>query len=91
MYRLPSTPLGRAAFRCLEHKMFDMENGDAADEFAKLGASSNAFTSSSRTAYLFSTTTNENDCVELLLDFVQSLNITDESVRKRKRNYLSKK
>mgnify|MGYP007028731819 CR=1 FL=1 len=30
----------------LEHKMFDMENGDAADEFAKLGASSNAFTSS---------------------------------------------
>ena len=68
----------------LEHKMFDMENGDAADEFAKLGASSNAFTSSSRTAYLFSTTTNENDCVELLLDFVQSLNITDESVEKEK-------
>ena len=61
-----------------------MENGDAADEFAKLGASSNAFTSSSRTAYLFSTTTNENDCVELLLDFVQSLNITDESVEKEK-------
>ena len=68
----------------LEHKMFDMKNGDAADEFAKLGASSNAFTSSSRTAYLFSTTTNENDCVELLLDFVQSLNITDESVEKEK-------
>ena len=68
----------------LEHKMFDMENGDAAYEFAKLGASSNAFTSSSRTAYLFSTTTNENDCVELLLDFVQSLNITDESVEKEK-------
>ena len=75
----------------LEHKMFDMENGDAADEFAKLGASSNAFTSSSRTAYLFSTTTNENDCVELLLDFVQSLNITDESVEKEKGNFFSKK
>lgn len=75
-------PNGIAHF--LEHKMFDMENGDAADEFAKLGASSNAFTSSSRTAYLFSTTTNENDCVELLLDFVQSLNITDESVEKEK-------
>lgn len=68
----------------LEHKMFDMKNGDAADEFAKLGASSNAFTSSSRTAYLFSTTTNENACVELLLDFVQSLDITDESVEKEK-------
>ena len=48
----------------LEHKMFDMKDGDAADKFAKLGASSNAFTSSSRTAYLFSTTTNENACVE---------------------------
>lgn len=68
----------------LEHKMFDMKDGDAADKFAKLGASSNAFTSSSRTAYLFSTTTNENACVELLLDFVQSLDITDESVEKEK-------
>ena len=29
----------------LEHKMFDMKDGDAADKFAKLGASSNAFTS----------------------------------------------
>ena len=79
---ITEVPDGVAHF--LEHKMFDMENGDAADEFAKLGASSNAFTSSSRTAYLFSTTTNENDCVELLLDFVQSLNITDESVEKEK-------
>lgn len=68
----------------LEHKMFDMKDGDAADKFAKLGASSNAFTSSSRTAYLFSTTTNENACVELLLNFVQSLDITDESVEKEK-------
>ena len=68
----------------LEHKMFDMKDGDAADKFAKLGASSNAFTSSSRTAYFFSTTTNENACVELLLDFVQSLDITDESVEKEK-------
>ena len=34
----------------LEHKMFDMNGTDASDEFAKLGASTNAFTSSSRTA-----------------------------------------
>ena len=68
----------------LEHKMFDMKDGDASDKFAALGASSNAFTSSSRTAYLFSTTSNEEKCVELLLDFVQSLDISDESVEKEK-------
>ena len=68
----------------LEHKMFDMKDGDASDKFAAMGASSNAFTSSSRTAYLFSTTSHEEECVELLLDFVQSLDITDESVEKEK-------
>lgn len=68
----------------LEHKMFDMKDGDASDKFAALGANTNAFTSSSRTAYLFSTTSHEEQCVELLLDFVQSLDITDESVEKEK-------
>ena len=68
----------------LEHKMFDMNGTDASDEFAKLGASTNAFTSSSRTAYLFSTTSNEYPCIELLLDFVQKLEITLESVEKEK-------
>lgn len=68
----------------LEHKMFDMDGTDASDEFAKLGASTNAFTSSSRTAYLFNTTTNEYQCIELLLDFVQKLDITKESVEKEK-------
>lgn len=68
----------------LEHKMFDMRDGDASEKFAKLGASTNAFTSSSRTAYLFSTTSNEYACIELLLDFVQKLEITPESVEKEK-------
>lgn len=68
----------------LEHKMFDMNGTDASDEFAKLGASTNAFTSSSRTAYLFSTTSNEYPCIELLLDFVQKLEIAPESVEKEK-------
>ena len=68
----------------LEHKMFDMNGTDASDEFAKLGASTNAFTSSSRTAYLFSTTSTEYPCIELLLDFVQKLEITPESVEKEK-------
>lgn len=68
----------------LEHKMFDMPDGDASDKFADLGASTNAYTSSSRTAYLFNTTSNEYKCMELLLDFVQSLDITEDSVEKEK-------
>lgn len=75
-------PDGIAHF--LEHKMFEMNDGDASNKFAQLGASTNAFTSSSRTAYLFNTTTNENKCIELLLDFVQSIYLTDESVEKEK-------
>lgn len=77
-----TVPDGVAHF--LEHKMFDLKNGDASEEFAKLGASSNAYTSNVRTSYLFSTTQNENECTELLLDFVQELNVTEESVEKEK-------
>ncbi|MEG0366392.1 MAG: insulinase family protein, partial [Coprobacillus sp.] len=58
-------PDGIAHF--LEHKMFEMKDGDASEKFARLGASTNAFTSSSRTAYLFNTTTHEDECIELLL------------------------
>lgn len=75
-------PDGIAHF--LEHKMFEMEDGDASNAFAKLGASTNAFTSSSRTAYLFSTTSHENECIELLLDFVQDIYLTKENVEKEK-------
>lgn len=75
-------PDGIAHF--LEHKMFDMKEGDASDAFAKLGANTNAFTSSSRTAYLFNTTSHERECIKLLLDFVQDIYLTDESVEKEK-------
>ncbi len=75
-------PDGIAHF--LEHKMFEMKDGDASDKFARLGASTNAFTSSSRTAYLFNTTSNEYECIELLLDFVQDIYLTDETVEKEK-------
>ncbi len=68
----------------LEHKMFDTPDGDAQELFANLGASTNAFTSSSRTAYQFTATSNELECVSLLLDFVQELNLTKESVEKEK-------
>ena len=75
-------PDGIAHF--LEHKMFEMEDGDASEKFARLGASTNAFTSSTRTAYLFSTTSREDECIQLLLDFVQDIYLTNESVEKEK-------
>lgn len=75
-------PDGIAHF--LEHKMFEMKDGDASDKFAALGASTNAFTSSSRTAYLFNTTSHEKECIELLLDFVQDIYLTDQTVEKEK-------
>ena len=77
-------PINQDEMIKVEDGMFDMNGSDASDEFAKLGASTNAFTSSSRTAYLFSTTTNEYPCIELLLDFVQKLEITPDSVEKEK-------
>ena len=77
-----TVPDGIAHF--LEHKMFEMQDGDASEKFAQLGASTNAFTSSSRTAYLSNTTSHENECVELLLDFVQDIYLTDQTVEKEK-------
>ena len=75
-------PDGVAHF--LEHKMFEMKDGDVSEKFAKLGASTNAFTSFARTCYLFNTVENQYDCINLLLDFVQELYITDESIEKEK-------
>ena len=69
----------------LEHKMFYTKDGvDANELYAKLGASSNAYTTNNQTSYLFSTTQNENECIELLLDFVQALDLTEEAVEKEK-------
>lgn len=69
----------------LEHKMFYTKDGvDANELYAKLGASSNAYTTNTQTSYLFSTTQKENECIELLLDFVQALDLSEEAVEKEK-------
>ena len=65
------TPEGIAHF--LEHKLFENEDGtDASNIFATQGADVNAFTTNNQTAYLFSTTSDLEANVKLLLDFVQS-------------------
>jgi len=67
----------------LEHKMFENENGvDSFELFAKYGARANAFTSFDKTSYLFSTTENFYESLEVLLDFVTHPYFTPETVAK---------
>lgn len=75
-------PDGVAHF--LEHKLFEKEDEDVFQKFGKQGASSNAFTSFTRTSYLFSSTDNVKQNILTLLDFVQDPYFTEESVNKEK-------
>ncbi|MGN1054789.1 MAG: M16 family metallopeptidase, partial [Erysipelotrichaceae bacterium] len=70
----------------LEHKVFEDEDGDVLSKFAELGASVNAFTSYTETVYHFSLTGEENfrEALEMLLDFVQKLNISHDSIEAEK-------
>jgi len=75
-------PDGIAHF--LEHKLFEKEDYDVFNKFSEAGASSNAFTSFSRTCYLFSTTSDVETNLNTLLDFVQFPYFTEETVEKEK-------
>ncbi|MBS7530832.1 insulinase family protein [Hazenella sp. IB182353] len=76
-------PDGVAHF--LEHKMFEQESGeDVFQTFSRQGASANAFTSFTRTAYLFSCTEQVDQNVNTLLDYVQSPYFTTKNVEKEK-------
>ena len=75
------TPAGVAHY--LEHKMFDLPGKrDVSEEFANMGAITNAFTSYDMTAYYFSCTENFDDCLRLLIEFVSTPYFTEESVEK---------
>lgn len=76
-----TVPDGIAHF--LEHKMFDQPDGsNVFDKFSVYGGNANAFTSFNMTGYLISTTTNIEENLEILMDYVQSPYYTDESVAK---------
>ncbi|MBC1336039.1 insulinase family protein [Listeria booriae] len=85
-------PLGQDAFtrvpdgiaHFLEHKLFEKEDGDVFFKFGEKGAFTNAFTSFTRTAYLFSSTSNVEENLETLVDFVQEPYFTEETVEKEK-------
>lgn len=75
-------PDGIAHF--LEHKLFEKEDGDVFQLFGQQGASANAFTSFTKTSYLFSTTDQVEQNLTTLIDFVQAPYFTDETVNKEK-------
>ncbi|MFN0310834.1 EF-P 5-aminopentanol modification-associated protein YfmH [Kurthia sp. ISK08] len=77
-----TVPDGIAHF--LEHKMFEKEDGDVFQKFSQYGASANAFTSFTRTAYLFSATNHIYESTTTLLDFVQQPYFTEQTVNKEK-------
>ena len=74
------TPAGIAHY--LEHKMFDTEECNALQELAKNGASENAFTSCSMTAYYLTCTEKFYENLRILLSFVSVPYFTQESVDK---------
>ena len=73
-------PEGTAHF--LEHKLFESEDLNAFERFAKTGASANAYTSFEKTAYLFKGSDKIEESLEILLDFVQNPYFTQETVEK---------
>lgn len=75
-----TVPEGIAHF--LEHKLFENEDCDVFELYAKTGASANAFTSFDKTCYLFSCSKNYRESLEILLTFVQEPYFTKESVDK---------
>lgn len=75
-------PEGIAHF--LEHKLFEEEEANIFNRFSMLGANVNAYTNFNQTSYLFYTTDNFYESLELLIKFVQSPYLTDENVEKEK-------
>ncbi len=75
-------PDGIAHF--LEHKLFEKEDYDVFEKFSMHSASSNAFTSFTRTCYLFSCTSDLTQNLTTLIDFVQSPYFTEATVEKEK-------
>ena len=78
---LQSYPAGIAHF--LEHKLFERENAeDIMESFTRLGADSNAFTSFTKTSYLFSTIDQLSENLDLLEELVTVAHFTEESVER---------
>lgn len=81
--KIKSFPKGIAHF--LEHKVFtEKEDPQPMEFFAKSGSICNAFTTFRNTTYLFYATNDLKENINYLLNYVQNIYLTDESVEKEK-------
>ncbi|MDO4963495.1 MAG: pitrilysin family protein [bacterium] len=81
--KMNKVPLGVAHF--LEHKVFEQKDGkDPFTFYSERGCDANANTSNYKTTYLFSGSNGFDECLNYLLDYVQSPYFTDENVEKEK-------
>ena len=75
-----TTPQGVAHY--LEHKMFDLPEGNAMQAFSKYAGANNAFTSYTMTAYYVECTEHLEENLAILLRMVTTGYFTEESVEK---------
>ena len=81
--KMISFPKGIAHF--LEHKVFvQKEEPQPMEFFAKSGSICNAYTTFRNTSYLFYATESLKENINYLLDYVQNIYLTDESVESEK-------
>ncbi len=74
-------PDGTAHF--LEHKMFENEDGeDTFAKYARYGGNANAYTGNDRTVYYVTSTSNEYENLEVLLEVIRSPYFTEENIKK---------
>lgn len=82
--KMTSFPKGIAHF--LEHKVFvQKEDPQPMEFFAESGSICNAYTTFQNTTYLFYATKNLKENINYLLDYVQNIYLTDESVESEKK------
>lgn len=75
-----AVPAGVAHY--LEHKMFDLPEGNAMEQYAEYGGGNNAFTNYTMTAYYVECTDCFEENLKILLRMVTTPYFTDESVNK---------
>jgi predicted Zn-dependent peptidase len=66
----------------LEHTLFEKEYSNVFNRFSQLGASANAYTSYYLTNYLFNAVDCFSECLDILLDFVQTPYFSEKTVEK---------
>jgi len=79
---IKKTPYGTAHF--LEHKIFAMPDGDAFQEFSRLGVDANAMTSYNQTSYLFTATGHVMPALTHLFDMLDTPYFTEENIEQEK-------